>query len=75
VGTGLAFVLYYLLIDRVGATNATMITYITPVIGIIAGGVLLDEPIPPSLLAGAAAIVVGIWVAQTVRRETVDVLP
>lgn len=75
VGTGLAFVLYYLLIERVGATNATMITYITPVIGIIAGGVLLDEPIPPSLLVGAAAIGVGIWVAQSVRRESVDVLP
>jgi drug/metabolite transporter (DMT)-like permease len=68
IGTGLAFLLYYLLIERVGATNATMITYITPVIGIIAGGVFLDEPIEATLLAGGAGIILGIWVAQGGRR-------
>jgi drug/metabolite transporter (DMT)-like permease len=69
IGTGLAFLLYYLLIERVGATNATMITYITPVIGIIAGGVFLDEPIEATLLAGGAGIILGIWVAQGGRRS------
>lgn len=72
VGTGLAFLLYYLLIESVGATNATMVTYITPVIGIIAGGVFLDEPISATLLAGGAAIIGGIWVAQSVRRASID---
>ena len=64
LGTGVAFLIYYALIDRIGATNATMITYITPVIGLIAGGVILDEPIPLSLLGGGAAILAGVWLAQ-----------
>lgn len=68
LGTGIAFLIYYALIERIGATNATMITYITPVIGLIAGGVILDEPIPASLLGGGAAIVAGIWLAQSTGR-------
>ncbi len=75
IGTGLAFLLYYLLIERVGATNATMITYITPVIGIIAGGVFLNEPIEATLLAGGAGIIIGIWVAQGGRRAAVGTAP
>jgi len=75
IGTGLAFLLYYLLIERVGATNATMITYITPVIGIIAGGVFLDEPIEATLLVGGAGIILGIWVAQGGRRSAAGTVP
>jgi drug/metabolite transporter (DMT)-like permease len=71
VGTGLAFLIYYTLIERIGATNATMITYITPIIGVLAGGLILDEPITMSLLIGGAAIVLGVWVAQSVRREPI----
>ena len=68
VGTGVAFLIYYTLIENIGATNATMITYITPVIGVIAGGLVLDEPITVSLLVGGAAIVFGVWISQTGRR-------
>lgn len=71
VGTGLAFLMYYTLIENIGATNATMITYITPVIGVIAGGMILGEPITASLLTGGAAIVFGVWIAQSVRRPSV----
>jgi drug/metabolite transporter (DMT)-like permease len=72
VGTGLAFLIYYTLIANIGATNATMVTYITPVIGVIAGGLILDESITASLLVGGAAIVLGVWFAQTVRRSPIE---
>lgn len=72
VGTGLAFLMYYTLIERIGATNATMITYMTPVIGVLAGGLILDEPITVSLLAGGGAIVIGVWIAQSMRRQPVE---
>jgi drug/metabolite transporter (DMT)-like permease len=68
VGTGVAFLIYYTLIKNIGATNATMITYITPMIGVIAGGLILDEPITASLLLGGAAIVLGVWISQTRSR-------
>lgn len=70
VGTGVAFLLYYILIERVGATNATMVTYLTPVIGVIAGGVFLNEPIPLTLVAGGLVIIIGIWVAQSSAQSS-----
>jgi drug/metabolite transporter (DMT)-like permease len=72
VGTGLAFLIYYTLIERVGATNATMITYITPIIGVLAGGLILDEPVTTSLLVGGVAIVFGVWIAQSARRGPIE---
>lgn len=66
-GTGLAFLLFYLLIDRVGATNATMTTYLIPVVGVIAGWVFLGERFGLNVLVGAVAILIGVWLAQRQR--------
>lgn len=68
-GTGLAFLVFYMLIERVGATNASMVTYLIPVVGLIAGWLILDERFGPHILVGAAVIVAGIWLAQ--RRSRV----
>lgn len=64
LGTGLAFVLFYTLIERVGATNATLTTYLIPVVAVIAGVVVLGESIRVASLVGGATIVVGIWLTQ-----------
>jgi drug/metabolite transporter (DMT)-like permease len=68
LGTGLAFLLYYILIDRVGATNANLVTYLMPAIGLTAGWMFLGEPVQPSLLVGCAVIVAGVWLAQRTGR-------
>lgn len=74
-GTGLAFLLFYLLIERVGATNATMVTYVIPVVGVTAGWLVLDERVGLELVLGAAAILVGVWLAQRARIETEQPAP
>jgi drug/metabolite transporter (DMT)-like permease len=71
LGTGIAFLLYYLLIARVGPTNATMVTYLIPVVGLVAGAVLLDERFGIHVLLGGAVIVAGIWLAQ----RTAELVP
>lgn len=71
-GTGLAFLLFYLLIERVGATNATMTTYLIPVVGVLAGWLFLDEHVGLNLLVGAVGILSGVWLAQRQRAVTVD---
>lgn len=71
-GTGLAFLLFYLLIERVGATSATMVTYLIPVVGVLAGWLFLDEQVGLNLLVGAAGILTGVWLAQRQRIPTVD---
>jgi drug/metabolite transporter (DMT)-like permease len=67
-GTGLAFLVFYVLIERVGATNATMTTYLIPVVAVIAGTVFLGERLGPTALAGGALIAIGIWLSQRRTR-------
>lgn len=66
-GTGLAFLLFYALIENVGPTNATMVTYVIPVIGLVAGWLVLDERFGLNVVAGAAVLIAGIWLAQRER--------
>lgn len=68
LGTGAAFLVFYMLIERVGATNATMVTYLIPVVGLLAGWLVLGEHFGPHVFVGAAVIVAGIWLAQRERR-------
>jgi drug/metabolite transporter (DMT)-like permease len=44
-GTVLAYGIYFTLIERGGATLATMVTYIIPVNGLILGALVLGEPL------------------------------
>ncbi|CAN5185379.1 DMT family transporter [soil metagenome] len=63
-GTGLAFVVYFTLIERVGATNASMVTYLVPIVGLIAGSVVRGEQFGPNVFVGAGVLIVGIYLAQ-----------
>jgi drug/metabolite transporter (DMT)-like permease len=74
LSTGMAFVVYYWLIDRVGATNATFVSYLIPVVGLLAGWLVLAEEVSVTLLVGAVVIVAGIALSS-VRRATAPVAP
>jgi drug/metabolite transporter (DMT)-like permease len=63
-GTGAAFLAFYVLIERVGATNATLVTYLIPLVAVIAGVLLLGEQLTPQVVAGGALILAGIWLTQ-----------
>ncbi|MEX0835656.1 MAG: DMT family transporter [Nitriliruptor sp.] len=69
-GTGLAFLAFYVLIARVGATNSIMETYLIPVVALLAGAVVLGEPLTVVVIAGTALTIVGIWLAQRERHTT-----
>ena len=75
LGTGFAFFVFYTLIARVGATNTTMVTYLIPLVAIVAGAIVLDERLGVPALVGGALIVLGIWLAQrsTVAASAVPV--
>jgi drug/metabolite transporter (DMT)-like permease len=75
LGTGLAFLVFYVLVDRVGATNATLTTYLIPIVAVAAGTLLLDERLGASALAGGALILVGIWLAQHVPSAAAPTAP
>jgi drug/metabolite transporter (DMT)-like permease len=57
--TALAYILYFRLIARLGATYASTVTFLIPAFAMLWGAVLLDESISPEMLAGTALILLG----------------
>lgn len=47
-----------------GASNASAVTYLTPVVGVLLGILILDEPLTWNQPAGAALVVLGILAAH-----------
>jgi uncharacterized membrane protein len=66
IGTGFAYVLNYQIITSEGATIASTVTYLLPVVAIVLGVLVLDESITVAVLAGIALVLAG--VALTRRR-------
>jgi len=64
LGTGFAFILFNTLIENVGATNASMVTYLVPVIGLTSGALVRGERFGANVFVGAAALIGGVWLAQ-----------
>ncbi len=53
LGSGIAYVLYYRLIQRIGAARAATVTYVVPLFGVAWAWLLLGEPLTvPMLIAG-----------------------
>lgn len=64
LGTGIAFLVFYTLIERVGATNTTLVTYLVPLVAVLAGALVLGERLALPAMLGGGLIVVGVWLAQ-----------
>lgn len=69
VGTGVAYLFYYSLIREIGATPASLVTYIIPPVGVILGWLVLDERIGLAGLAGMALIVTGVAISYGWHRR------
>ncbi|HEY4691766.1 MAG TPA: EamA family transporter [Anaerolineae bacterium] len=59
LGSGIAYILYFGLIQRIGATQTTMVAYISPIVAVILGAVFNEEQIEWALLAGMVLIIGG----------------
>jgi len=60
LGSGLAYLSYFRILQRWGATRASMVAYLLPVVGIALGALVLQEPIAPSTFLGTALVIGGI---------------
>ena len=59
LSTGVAYLLYFTLIARAGASRAILVTYLVPAFALVYGTVLLDEPVTVSALVGLVLILGG----------------
>jgi drug/metabolite transporter (DMT)-like permease len=60
LGSGLAYLSYFRILQNWGATRTSMVAYLLPVVGIALGALVLHEPIAPSTLVGTALVIGGI---------------
>ncbi len=58
--TALAYLIFYRLIDRLGATRASSVTYLVPVFGVLWGATFLHEPVGLLMLLGGLLILGGV---------------
>lgn len=69
LGTGVAFLLFYGLLDTVGPERAILVTYLAPVFAVAYGVLLLAEDIGPGTVAGLLLVLVGARVAGRSGRR------
>ena len=62
--TGLAFVVFFRLIDEVGPARAGLITFANPVVAVALGAVFLDELITVATVIGFGLVIAGCWRAK-----------
>ncbi|MGM0586534.1 MAG: DMT family transporter [Pseudomonadota bacterium] len=65
----LATVTWFLLVRRIGPTNAAAFHFLNPCLGIGIAAVMLGEPLGPRDLLGVAIVTVGILLVQLARRS------
>lgn len=66
--TGVAYILYFRLIDRLGAARAITVTFLIPLFGVLWGWLFLGEAMTPLMGAGAAVVVLGTALVTGVLR-------
>ena len=64
LGTGLAYQLYFRLLASVGATTASTVTYVIPLVAVGLGWLVLGEPLRWNLFAGGLVVVAGVALAE-----------
>jgi len=58
--TGFAYVLFFRLVEQVGASYAASVTFVIPVFGLLWGAIFLGEKLTSTMIVGGAIILLGI---------------
>ena len=68
-GSGIGFLLYYFMMNTLGATRATTVTFLLPVTAVFWGATLLNEAITIPIIAGMAVILLGVFLTSRPRTS------
>lgn len=63
-GTVIAYILYFVLIERTSATFVSLVTYIIPISGLVFGALVLDEALSISMVGSLALILLGVLLVR-----------
>ena len=74
-GSGVAYLLYYYMMNTIGPVRATGVTLLVPVTAVIWGVLLLHETVSLPMVAGMIVILAGIVLTNVRRRPRPAVVP
>lgn len=69
VNTFVAYLFYYFVVRELGVSRASMVTYITPVVGVMLGALFLSEHVGATLVLGGGLIFAGIGIVNIKLRQ------
>lgn len=73
LSTAFAYILYFRLIQNVGATKALTVTYLIPLFAMLWGALFLGEPVTAAMMLGCGLVLLGTAIANGVFvRSTED---
>ncbi|WP_424767677.1 DMT family transporter [Paenibacillus sp. sgz302251] len=72
LGSGIAYILFYYIVQNGSAEFATMVTYLVPCTAIIWGYTLLNEKLSWSLIVGLLVILAGVFIAGRRRKAKIE---
>ncbi len=62
IGTALAYLLYYRIVQAAGSANAMLVTLVIPPVAIALGAIVLGERLAPTAFAGFALLALGLLI-------------
>jgi drug/metabolite transporter (DMT)-like permease len=68
LGSGIAYVLNFLVLQRSDATTASTVTFVITLVAVISGAVFLGEHITWNQPVGAVVVIAGAAIAQGILR-------
>ena len=69
VSTGIAYILFYRLIDNIGPIKAMMVTYLIPIFGVLFGHIFLAEQVYLNMLFGGLLILIGVLLNSNLIKK------
>src|SRR3954470_989749 len=73
IGTAAGFIIFYKLINEVGAGRAALVSYLAPGVALFYGALFRDEAVTMAAVAGLVLILGGVAIASRPRRTPVRV--
>lgn len=64
LGSGIAYALNFFVTQNADATTASTVTYLTPLVAIIVGALVLAEPVSWNQIVGGGLVILGAGIAQ-----------
>jgi len=68
-GSGIAYLLYYFMMNSLGATRATTVTFLLPITAVFWGATLLRELVTTQIVLAMGVILVGVFLTSRPQRS------